>query len=87
MRLKIIGHEMIKNVGKSESCMVSKVPIIFKRTRSLDTALIDRCMIRVVVVVTWQMEIDRQRLREEEAATTSGDLLCLSHTRAHTHTH
>ena len=34
VRLKIIGNEIIKNVGKSESCMVSKLPIIFKRTRS-----------------------------------------------------
>ena len=24
VRLKIIGHEMIKHVGKSQSCMVSK---------------------------------------------------------------
>ena len=34
VRLKIIGNEMIKNVGKSQSCMVSKLPIIFKRTRT-----------------------------------------------------
>eukprot|EP01048_Picozoa_sp_COSAG05_P006675 COSAG05_NODE_444_length_9777_cov_20.852965_2_plen_87_part_00 len=34
VRLKIIGNEMIKTVGQSEPCMVSKVPIIFKRTRS-----------------------------------------------------
>ena len=34
VRLKIIGNEMIKNVGQSESCMVSKLPIIFKRTRT-----------------------------------------------------
>ena len=34
MRLKIIGNEIIKNVVKSQSCMVSKLPIIFKRTRS-----------------------------------------------------
>ena len=33
MRLKIIGNEIIKPVCKSESCMVSKLPIIFKRTR------------------------------------------------------
>ena len=26
MRLKIIGNEIIKNVGKSQSCMVSKLP-------------------------------------------------------------
>ena len=26
MRLTIIGNEIIKNVGKSESCMVSKLP-------------------------------------------------------------
>ena len=35
VRLKIIGSKTIKNVGKSESCMVSKVPIGFKRTRTL----------------------------------------------------
>ena len=34
MRLKMIGDEIIKNVGKYESCMVSKLPIIFKRTHS-----------------------------------------------------
>ena len=34
VRLKIIAHEMIKIVGKYQSCMVSKLPIIFKRTRS-----------------------------------------------------
>ena len=39
VRLKIIGNEMIKNVGQSESCMVSKWPIIFKgnRSRSIGT--------------------------------------------------
>ena len=29
-----IGNEIIKTVGKSGSCMVSILPIIFKRTRS-----------------------------------------------------
>ena len=34
VRLKIVvGDEIIKNVGKYESCVVSKLPIIFKRTR------------------------------------------------------
>ena len=33
MRLNIIGNELIKNVGQSESCMISKLRIIFKRTR------------------------------------------------------
>ena len=33
VRWKIIGNEMIKHVGKSESCMLSKLRIIFKRTR------------------------------------------------------
>ena len=32
VRLKIIGDAMIKNVGKSQSCVVSKVPIIWKQT-------------------------------------------------------
>jgi len=41
VRLKIIGDEIItKNVGKSESCMVSKLPIIFKRTRRIATSVI-----------------------------------------------
>ena len=31
MRLKIIRNELIKNVGKFQSCMVSKLRIIFKR--------------------------------------------------------
>ena len=34
VRVKIIGHEIIKHVGEYESCMVSKLPIIFKHTRS-----------------------------------------------------
>ena len=34
VRLKIIGNEIIKTVGKSQSCMVPKLPIIFKRTRT-----------------------------------------------------
>ena len=33
-RLKIIRNELLKHVGKSESCMVSILRIIFKRTRS-----------------------------------------------------
>eukprot|EP01048_Picozoa_sp_COSAG05_P014478 COSAG05_NODE_1644_length_4351_cov_343.181091_4_plen_155_part_00 len=33
MCFQIIGNERIKNVGKSQSCMVSKLPIIWKRTR------------------------------------------------------
>ena len=40
VRSKIIGNEMIKNVGKSQSCMVSKLPIIFKRTRSAEPRVI-----------------------------------------------
>ena len=28
VRLEILGHEMINNVGQSESCMVSNVPMI-----------------------------------------------------------
>ena len=32
-RLRRIGHEMIKTVGKSESCMVSALPIILRRSR------------------------------------------------------
>ena len=31
MRLKIIGNEIIKNVGKSQSCMISKLRIICKQ--------------------------------------------------------
>ena len=34
VRLKMIGDAIIKNVGKSVSCMVSKLPSIFKRTRT-----------------------------------------------------
>ena len=30
VRLKVIGNEIIKTVGNPESCMVSKLPIIFK---------------------------------------------------------
>ena len=39
MRLKIVGNEIIKNIGKSESCMVSKLPIISKRTTTWTTGL------------------------------------------------
>ena len=38
VRLKRICHEMIKNVGQSESCMVSKSPSIFKQTDTYRTA-------------------------------------------------
>ena len=34
MRLRIIRNEIIKNVGKCQSCMVSELRAIFKRTRS-----------------------------------------------------
>ena len=34
MRFHIIGNASIKNVGKYQSCMVSKLPIIWKRTRT-----------------------------------------------------
>ena len=34
VRLKIIRNASIKNVGKSESCMVYQLRTIFKRTRS-----------------------------------------------------
>ena len=43
VRLKVIGNEMIKNVGKYESCMVSKVPIIFKRTRTTSSQSTEKC--------------------------------------------
>ena len=32
MRLKIIGNELVKNVGKSESCMVYKLPTDYLQT-------------------------------------------------------
>ena len=38
VRLKIIGNEMIKTVGKSESRMVPKLPIIFQRSRTYRSA-------------------------------------------------
>ena len=34
VRFHIIGNARIKNVGKSQSCLVSKLPIIWKRTRT-----------------------------------------------------
>ena len=37
VRFHIIGNARIKNVGKSQSCLVSKLPIIWKRTRSYGT--------------------------------------------------
>ena len=38
MRLKIIGDEMIRNVSKSESCMVSKLPSTFKNSNQRQAA-------------------------------------------------
>ena len=35
VRFHIIGNARIKNVGKSQSCLVSKLPIIWKRTRTI----------------------------------------------------
>ena len=32
VRFQIIGNARIENVGKSQSCMVSKLPIIWKQT-------------------------------------------------------
>ena len=32
VRFHIIGNDIIKNVGKSQSCMVSKLPIAWKQT-------------------------------------------------------
>ena len=32
VRFQIIGNDRIKNVGKSQSCVVSKLPIIWKQT-------------------------------------------------------
>ena len=32
VRFHIIGHARIENVGKYQSCMVSKLPIIWKQT-------------------------------------------------------
>ena len=40
VRLKIIGNEIIKTVGKSESCMFPKLPIVFKRTRTSSSILV-----------------------------------------------
>ena len=37
VRLRILGNEMIKNVGKYESRTVSKLPLVFKRTRTTTT--------------------------------------------------
>ena len=35
VRFQIIGNARIENVGKSQSCMVSKLPIIWKQTVQL----------------------------------------------------
>ena len=32
VRFQIIGNVFIKNVGKSQSCMVSKLPIVWKQS-------------------------------------------------------
>ena len=37
MRVKIIGNEMIQNVGKYEPRTVSKLPLVFKRIRTTTT--------------------------------------------------
>ena len=37
--VRVMHNEIIKTVGKSKSCMVSKLPIIFKRTVHAETEL------------------------------------------------
>eukprot|EP01048_Picozoa_sp_COSAG05_P008717 COSAG05_NODE_679_length_7979_cov_22.454442_5_plen_133_part_00 len=39
MRLKIVRNASIENVGKSESCMVYQLRIIFKRTRNISSMM------------------------------------------------
>ena len=46
VHLRILGNEMIKNVGKYELCMVSILPIIFKRTRMSRTTVVYVCTAR-----------------------------------------
>eukprot|EP01048_Picozoa_sp_COSAG05_P017055 COSAG05_NODE_2276_length_3296_cov_4097.429152_3_plen_67_part_00 len=41
IRLNIIDNEIIKTVGTYESCMVSKLQIIFKRTRMYVTTIVE----------------------------------------------
>ena len=48
MRLNMIGNKLFKTVGKSQSCMVYKLPIIFKRTRSSSILIVV-----IIVVVPW----------------------------------
>ena len=43
VRLKIIRNELIKNVGKFQSCMFSKLRIIFKRTIAVVVAVSVSC--------------------------------------------
>ena len=65
MRFHIIGNARIENVGKSQSCMVSKLPIIWKQTvvvtmlllappqtnlRNLHKSLQTRCMTVLIIV-------------------------------------
>ena len=45
VRLKIIGNDITKNVGKSESCMVYQLRMIFKRTRTVTPAWHDRASV------------------------------------------
>ena len=40
VRFQIIGNARIENVGKSQSCMVSKLPIIWKQTVLRTTAAV-----------------------------------------------
>ena len=46
VRFQIIGHARIKNVGKYQSCMVSKLPVIWKQTVRVD--IIGHARIRYV---------------------------------------
>ena len=47
VRFQIIGHARIKNVGKYQSCMVSKLPVIWKQT----VCAMSPCLTRTFVLV------------------------------------
>ena len=54
VRFRIIGNARIDNVGKSQSCMVSKVPIIWKQTVLL-------LVPAVVTTVQWRCGVQKTR--------------------------
>ena len=54
VRLKITRNARIKTIGKYELCMVSKLPIVFKRTRTTSSTAIAQPKVMVITMASWK---------------------------------